>query len=170
MAKNTFIIRASVNTGKAGAYAETEIDLGSYTNLGSSKPEVLRIWNVLAGVTDGAGQVPAMTANTAASLAWQLTTQSQSAVIDPTDDSWLSGGRAGVRNPDGSTNPPSQAFEETILAQDLSAGQIVAVPTLFLGGNGPSEFADDVYYTVLLECSTEAMSKAAAVSLAVSQQ
>ena len=170
MVKNTFIIRASVNTGKAGNYAETEIDLGSYTNLGSSKPEVLRIHNVLAGITDGAGQVPAMTSNTAASLAWQLTTQSQTAEIDPTDDSWLSGGRAGVRNPDGATNPPSQAFEEAILAQDLTAGQIVAVPTLFLGGNGPNEFAEDVYYTVLLECSTEAMSKAAAVSLAVSQQ
>ena len=55
MAKNTFFIRASVNGGNTGAYNQTEIDLGSYTNLGSSKPEVLRIHNVITQMSDSAG-------------------------------------------------------------------------------------------------------------------
>jgi len=170
MAKNTFYIRASVNTGSSGAFAQTEIDLGSYTNLGSSKPEVLRIHNATVQVTSGSGLIPTLGGDLAASMAWQLTTQSQSALIEPTDDSWVSGGRAGVRNPDSATNPPSQAFEEMILPQDWTMGAVIAVPSLYLGGFGATEFTVDVVYNVILECSTEPMSKANAVSLAISQQ
>ena len=170
MAKNTFIIRTRVNTGNAGAYAQTEIDLGSYTNLGSSKPEVLRIHRAIVQITDGSGQMPTLGGDLAASVAWQLTTQSQSALVDPVNDSWVCGGRAGVRNPDSATNPPSQAFEETLLAQDYEAGSVIAVPSLFLGAFGATEFTNDVYYNILLECTTEAMSKANAVALAISQQ
>jgi hypothetical protein len=168
--KNTFIIRARVNTLNAGNFAEKEVELGSYTNLGSSKPEVLRIHRAIVQITDGAGQMPTLGADLAASVAWQLTTQSQSALIDPVSDAWVCGGRAGVRNPDSSTNPPSDAFEETILAQDYEAGYTIAVPSLFLGGFGATEFTNDVYYNLLLECSTEPMTKANAVSLAISQQ
>ena len=75
-----------------------------------------------------------------------------------------------MRNPDTATNPPSQAFEEQIVAQDFVAGAVIAVPTLYLGGQAGSEFTEDVYFSVILECTTEAMSKANAVSLAISQQ
>ena len=170
MAKNTFIIRTRVNAGNGGAYAETEIDLGSYTNLGSSKPEVLRIHRAIVQITDGSGQMPTLGADLAASVAWQLTTQTQTALVDPVNDSWVCGGRAGLRNPDSATNPPSDAFEETLLAQDYQAGSVIAVPSLFLGGFGAGEFTNDVFYNILLECSTEPMSKANAVALAISQQ
>tara|TARA_Y100001973_G_C5044898_1_gene254642 strand:- start:127 stop:639 length:513 start_codon:yes stop_codon:yes gene_type:complete len=170
MAKNTFYIRASVNALNAGDFKETEIDLGSYTNLGSSKPEVLRIHNATVQITSGNGIVPTLGADLAASFAWQLTTQSQSALIEPTDDSWVSGGRAGVRNPDSAANPPSSAFEQTLMPQDWTAGAVIAVPSLFLGGFGATEFTTDVVYNLILECSTEPMSKANAVSLAISQQ
>ena len=170
MAKNTFFIRASVNGGNAGSYAETEIDLGSYTNLGSSKPEVLRIHNVIVAMTDSAGNIPQMTTDTADSAGWQLTTQSQSGLVLLTDDAFISGGRGSFRNPDGSTHAPSQVFDEQVLAQDFSQGYVVAVPSLFLGAVGGSNFTEDVYFSVMLECTTEAMSKANAVSLAISQQ
>ena len=170
MAKNTFIIRTRVNTGNGGSFAQSEIDLGSYTNLGSSKPEVLRIHRAIVQITDGSGQMPTLGADLAASVAWQLTTQSQTALVDPVNDSWVCGGRAGLRNPDSSTNPPSDAFEETLLAQDYVGGSVIAVPSLFLGGFGATEFTNDVYYNILLECTTEAMSKANAVALAISQQ
>jgi len=170
MAKNTFLIRARVNAEAAGDFKQTEIDLGSYTNLGSSKPEVLRIHKVQVATTDSTGLVPTMTGDTASSLAWQITTQSQTAIVTPVNDSFISGGRAGVRNPDTATNPPSQAFEEQIVAQDFVAGAVIAVPTLYLGGQAGSEFTEDVYFSVILECTTEAMSKANAVSLAISQQ
>ena len=170
MAKNSFFIRASVNIGDSNAYGQTEIDLGSYTNLGSSKPEVLRIHNIVAAITDETGFMPTMTGDVADSLAWQLTTQSQTAVVLMTDDSFVSGGRAGLRNPDSAVNPPSQAWAEQILPQDFTDGYVVAVPSLFLGGLGGSGFTEDVFVSVMLECTTEAMSKANAVSLAISQQ
>ena len=75
-----------------------------------------------------------------------------------------------MRNPDSAVNPPSQAWAEQILPQDFTDGYVVAVPSLFLGGLGGSGFTEDVFVSVMLECTTEAMSKANAVSLAISQQ
>lgn len=171
MAKNTFLIRASVDAGHGATDGlETEIDLGSYTNLGSSKPEVLRIHRVIVAMTDAAGQLPTLTGDTCTSAAWQLTTQSKDTLVLMTDDSFISGGRAGVRNPDSSTNPPSQAFEEQLLAQDYTNGYVVAVPSIFLQGFAGSNFTESVWFSVILECTTEPMSKANAVSLAISQQ
>jgi len=170
MAKNTFFIRASVNAGNGGAYAQTEIDLGSYTNLGSSKPEVLRIHNVLVSMSDASGLIPQMTNDTADSAAWQLTTQTQTGLVLLTDDSFISGGRGSFRNPDTTVHAPSQVFDEQILAQDYTGGYLIAVPNLFLGGIGGNNFTEDVYFSVMLECTTEPMSKASAVALAVSQQ
>lgn len=74
-----------------------------------------------------------------------------------------------MRNPDSATNPPSQAFEETLLAQDYTDGVLIAVPTLYLGGFAGADFTEDVYFSLVLECSTEPMTKANAVALAVSQ-
>jgi hypothetical protein len=170
MVKNTFFIRASVNGGNAGTYAQTEIDLGSYTSLGSSKPEVLRIHNVIVQMSDASGLIPKMTGDTAGSAAWQLTTQSQSGIVLLTDDSFISGGRGAFRNPDSTIHSPTQDFSEQILAQDFVGGYLVAVPNLFLGGIGETNFTEDVYFNVMLECTTESMTKASAVSLAVSQQ
>jgi len=170
MAKNTFFIRASVNAGNAGTFAQTEIDLGSYTNLGSSKPEVLRIHNVQVAMSNSAGLIPKMGADVADSAAWQLTTQSQSDLVLLTDDSFVSGGRGGFRNPDASEEEPTQDFSEQILAQDYEKGYVIAVPNLYLGGYGGDAFTQNVYFSVMLECTTEPMSKANAVSLAISQQ
>ncbi len=170
MAKNTFFIRASVNAENGGIFKQEEIDLGSYTNLGSSKPEVLRIHRIIHAMTDAAGEVPVLKTNTATSAAWQLTTQSQTSLVLMTDDSFVSGGRAGLRNPDGADNPPSQAFETAMLPQDLTAGYVIAVPSLFIGGFAGADFDENVYHTLVLECTTEPMSKANAVSLAISQQ
>ena len=171
MSKNTFFIRASLNAGDTGAFAQTEIDLGSYTNLGSSKPEVLRIHNVQVALTDSSGMMANVNTDKIAEFAWQLTTQSQSAIVLITDDSFVSGGRGAVRNPDGAdTTAGSQAHTAQLLPQDFTAGYVVAVPSLFLGGQGGSEYAEDLYVSVMLECTTEPMSKANAVALAISQQ
>ena len=111
-----------------------------------------------------------MTHDTADSAAWQLTTQSHTSMVLLTDDSFISGGRGSFRNPDGAVHAPSQVFAEQVLAQDFVGGYLVAVPTLFLGGIGGDNFTEDVYFNVMLECTTESMTKASAVSLAVSQQ
>ena len=171
MPKNTFLIRTQVLLSNASdTYNQTELDLGSYTNLGSSKPEVLRIHRAHWFIQDSGGAIPDMGANKAGEIVWQVTTASQSAAILANDDAYLMGGQAGVRNPDGSTNPPSGAWESSLMPQDFTSGQVVAVPSLFLGGFIGDEFTQDAYLTVILECTTEAMSKANAVALAISQQ
>ena len=170
MAKNTFLIRASVNGGNAGAFTQTEIDLGSYTNLGSSKPEVLRVHRTIVNLTNGAGAIPTMTGDKGDSASWQLTTQSQTAMVQMTDDSYFAGGVAAFRNADTETIAPTQVFAEQILAQDFEGGYVIAVPSIFLGCLVGSNFATDGHYEVILQCSTEPMSKANAVSLAISQQ
>jgi len=170
MAKmNSFFIRASVNAGDSDTFDQTEIDIGSYTDLGSSSPEVLRIHNIQFAATDSAGFLPTMTGDTAGSLVWQLCTQSQTAPVLLTDRSLISAGRAALRNPDSSTHPPSQAWESQLLPQDFSQGYVVAVPTLYLGGQGDQNSTEDVYISVILECTTEKATKANAVALAVSQ-
>ena len=170
MAKNTFTIRTSVDAGHAQVYKQTEVDLGSYTNLGSSKPEVLRIHSAHWFIQNDSGNMPSMGGNKAGELGWQLTTASQTALVQVTDDSFLMGGTAGLRNGDSADNPPSDAFSDSILPQDFTAGQVVAVPSIFLGAVVGDEFTQDVNIGLILECSTEPMSKANAVALAISQQ
>ncbi len=170
MAKNSFLIRASVTTGGDGAFDEAEIDLGSYTNLGSSKPEVLRIHAAHAYITDSSGNAPDMDGDKAGTLQYQVTTQSQTAMVLATDDSFAFGGVGGFRNPDSEQFPPTQAWEQGILPQQYQNGYVVAVPSLFLGGLSGSNFSENVVISLVLECTTEAMSKANAVALAISQQ
>ncbi len=171
MAKTTFFIRASVTGDQSGgAFKETEIDLGSYTNLGSSKPEVLRIHNIQFRFANSDGRIPNMGADTGGSLGWQICTQSQSDLVDLTDDALVSAGIGAYRNPDSDPLPPTQSTEETVLPQDFTMGYVVAVPSLFLGLKQSSTWEQDAIVSVMLECTTEPMSKANAVSLAISQQ
>ena len=169
MAKNSFFIRAQVNSGNTGSFAQTELDIGAYTDLGSSKPEILRIHNISVRMTDAAGEIPKMTQDTADSAGWQLTTQTQSGMVLADDRSYISGGVVAARNPDSNPHAPTQVFEQQILAQDFTQGYLVAVPSLFLGGFGGSNYTEDVLFCVVLECTTEPATKASAVSLAVSQ-
>ena len=170
MVKTPFIIRASVNGGNASTFAQEEIDLGSYTNLGSTKPEVLRIHRTHVQVSTSSGDMPQMTGDTVGDAVWQLTTQSQTGLVLLTDDSFVNGGRAALRNPDSSASSPTQSWESQLLAQDYENGYVIAVPNLYLGGYGGSNFTEDVYFSIILECTTEPMTKANAVSLAISQQ
>jgi len=170
MAKmNSFFVRVRLNAGDTSAFAQTELDIGSYTDLGSSSPELLRIHNIQTYMTNSAGLIPTMTGDTASNAAWQLTTQSQAAMVLPDDRSFVAGGQASFRNPDSTDHPPSQDYSEQILAQDYTQGYLVAVPTLYLGGIGGANFTQDVYFTIILECTTEKATKSNAVSLAVSQ-
>ena len=166
----TFLIRSQVVTDGAGTYADVEIDLGSYTNLGSSKPEVLRIHKLHYFVTDANGQYPSMTGDTGGSLSWQLCTQQQTALVQPTNDSFVAGGVGGYRNADTGTFPPNQSTEATVVPQDYVNGYLVAVPSLFLAGLSTTNWAEAVNISIIMECSTEPMDKNDAVSLAISQQ
>jgi hypothetical protein len=49
-------------------------------------------------------------------------------------------------------------------------GYIVGTDSIFLGGSASTDFAGDVYCSVVLECEVASMSSEKAMALALSQQ
>jgi len=171
MAKSdSFFIRASVQPDDLDTFTTTSIDLGSYVDaLGKS---VLRIHNVAASFTSDVGIAPNMDADTGDYCAWQLTTQDQSSMVIPANRAVVSSGAVWARNPDSSANPPSQAYEGDMLPQEWTNGYLVAVESLQLGAQAGTGWAATSNLTVslVLECTVETMTQAAAMALALSQQ
>ena len=171
MAKTeTFFIRAEVNLGHGGVYTQQEIDLGSFVNVGVKSSTLLRIHNIQTALVDATGLPPELPANTAAAAAYQLTTESHASMVRLTDKSVVGSGSIGMRNPDGSQNPASQAVVTDIWPQDFSHGYLIAVDTLYLAGINQSDFVADMFATICMEVSMEKATQAGAASLALSQQ
>ena len=87
MAKSdSFFIRAEVDTN-GSTFAQSEIDLGSFVNLGVTKSTLLRIHNIAVQYADGTiagGVSPELpmhaTAAGGGKVSWQLTTQTLSLI------------------------------------------------------------------------------------------
>lgn len=171
MAKTeTFFIRAEVNLGHGGTYTQTEIDLGSFVNVGVKSSTLVRIHNIQTALVSATGLPPELPANTAAGVAYQLTTESHGSMVRLTDKSVVGSGSVGMRNPDASQNPASQSVTTDIWPQDFSQGYLIAVDTLYLAGINESDFVADMYATICMEVSMEKATQAGAASLALSQQ
>jgi len=173
MAKSdSFFIRALV-TVSGVTYAQTTIDLGSFVNLGVSKSTLLRVHNIEAQYTDNNdkasmiyydGGIPG------ALLRWQLTTQTQTAVIDSSDKSFVSGGAY------------SQASTTGVLVQNADQiadmnpeswrnGYLIAVDDLFFGADSSATWdSGDVDICIVMECTLETATQASSTALALSQQ
>ncbi len=165
MAKSdSFFIRAKVSTNGLN-YAENSIDLGAYVDaLGKS---VLRIHGIsvqygtpIQSITGPSG------AN--AATAYQLTTQSQTAMVDLTDRSVVSSGRLNVGTALDSNNTTVSDMID-ISPQSFRNGYLVAVEQMYLGVD---QLTGDLVsqVSVVLECTVETLSQSAAMALALSQQ
>lgn len=170
MAKSdSFFIRAKLSGLTGGAFDQTSIDLGAYVDaLGKS---VLRIHRAsIQYVFGNFGSPTCAVANTEARANWQLTTQSQGALVDATDKSVISTGNFQSVNATAVANHYSFTTESTdINPEDWTAGYLVGVEQIYLGGQAINfEFAADVI--VVLECTVETLSSSAAMALALSQQ
>ena len=98
MAKSdSFFIRAKV-TQNGTTYAQEEIDLGSFVNLGVKSSTLLRIHNIAVQYIDENGVQDAISGASALKMAWQLSTQSQSGLVDASDKSIISTGSLGLYN------------------------------------------------------------------------
>ncbi len=171
MAKSdSFFIRASVTTQNNSAYDQDSIDLGAYVDaLGKS---VLRIHNIAVSVTDTTGTSPTVSTKRSAAAQFQLLTQTQTDTVLPTNKSVVASGMINVFN-DSATDPGvashvSESFDN--LPQLWTNGYLIAVDTMYLGAEASSGFAEDVTVSVVMECTVESMSQAAAMALALSQQ
>jgi hypothetical protein len=174
MAKNTFFIRAEVTTATGGAYAQTSIDLGAFVDvLGKA---VLRIHNIESAYrrSDTPGlpfTFAGLGANLTGSVGFQVTTQSQTALVGIPDKSVIASGNAMARM---DTVPALDWISTTLDVgpQHWTEGYLVGVEQIFLGADpnfvpaAPAECTVEV----VLECSSEKLTAGAAQALALSQQ
>ena len=175
MAKSdSFFIRADVTTSGTD-YKQTEIDLGSYVNLGVSKSTLLRIHNVamsMADDADPASQAPFLVAaNSETLVSMQLCTQSQTAPVHASDKSLISSGKVFIGN-DTSTalnaSAITQAFD--VLPQQWTNGYLIGVDSLFWGVEANIGLNAEATCSIVMECTLENATQANSVALALSQQ
>ena len=173
MAKSdSFFIRAKV-TVSGVTYAQKEVDLGSFVNLGVSKSTLLRIHNVEAQYTDNGdkssmiyydGGIPG------GILRWQLTTQSQTELIDAEDKSFVTGGAYSQASTTGNLVQNADHTAD-LNPQEWRNGYLIAVDSCFLGADSSATWDNgDIDICVVLECTLETATQASSTALALSQQ
>ena len=175
MAKSdSFFIRHTQNIGGSsgtgtGEYFESPIDLGAYVNaLGKS---VLRIHNIAVSFTDSTGTSVELEGTYSAAAQFQLVTQPQSDTVLPSNKAVIASGTVNARRVDSGDGLASQVYEAfDNLPQLWTNGYLVAVDTIYLGGEASLRWYGDVYVSVTMECTVETMNTAAAMALALSQQ
>jgi len=153
------------------SYQQGTIDLGAYVDaLGKS---VLRIHNIAVQMSDSTGRTSEVTSSgsapfNGAAAQFQLLTQSQVDIVLASNKSVISSGRL-ICSGNGEV-PTYVSHDFDNLPQLWTNGYLVAVDSIFLGGAASTGFDGDVYCTVVMECTVETMSQAAAMALALSQQ
>jgi hypothetical protein len=168
MAKSdTFFIRARLPYTLG--FNQTPIDLGAYVDaLGKS---VLRCHRVSVQYVFGAFQAPNIsTAGADADIAWQLTTQSQNALVDAADKSVVSSGQLHVSSETLANSFTAITETTDINPQDWQNGYLIGVEQIYLGGQMGANFQFEPDIVIVMECSVESLSSSAAMALALSQQ
>ena len=165
---DSFFIRQTLNADNNNLYQETPLDLGAYVDaLGKS---VLRIHNIAVTFSDPNGKALEVGATAAAAAQFQLCTQSQTDIVFSSNRAVISSGKLYGWNADGVASYPQVSHDTDVLPQMWTNGYLVAVDSIFLGGQASSNWTTDVYMSITLECTVETMSEASAMALALSQQ
>lgn len=166
MAKDTFFIRATTPFNAAN-FNQTSIDLGAYVDaLGKS---VLRIHNIAVQWGDPMDS-PTVAANQEDRNSFQLTTQSQAAMVDVTNKSVIaSGSILGCADAGGSIVTFNDSID--VAPQYWTSGYLVGVEQIYLGVRSTVATSMNLARcSIVLECSVETLSQSAAMALALSQQ
>lgn len=163
MAKSdAFFIRATVETNGT-TYAQQSIDLGAYVDaLGKS---VLRVHNIAVQYGSPLSAY-AGAPNSSTSASFQLTTQSQSAMVNANDKSVISAGRLAIATGTGEVTMLSESLD--VAPQHWTKGYLVGVEQIYLAADQTFDHINRV--TVVLECTVETLNQSAAMALALSQQ
>lgn len=162
---DSFFIRAQVLTNGPATYNEAAIDLGAYVDaLGKS---VLRIHNVQVQYGNAGENVGNLTPAVNTDVTFQLTTQSQTALVNLNNRSVVASGSLAIA--------ADAAGDLTILSESLDVGPqhwtdgyLIAVEQMYLGVNQGIDALSAV--SLVMECTVETMTQAAAMALALSQQ
>jgi len=170
---DSFFIRFEQDAGTV--YAQSAQDLGAFVDaLGQS---VLRIHNVSVQYTDVSNVKDPIYAaeNTTGLACWQLSTQSQDALITQGNRSMVSCGSLAcsyVKTSDSAVGGNMMFSEDASLNPErFTNGYLIAVEQLYFATQKNGNIASgDVTVSVVLECTVEKLSKEAALALALSQQ
>jgi len=171
MAKtDSFFIRAIQSTNGTTIATDT-IDLGAFVDaLGE---HVLRIHNITVQISDAGGAVApiTVTANSEETLFWQLTTQNNGAIVTNDDKSLVAGGRMLLVNVSGSSGLTDVVDIGDRADQWWTNGYLIAVENMFLSVDlTAAPVTGDINVAVIMECTSEKLTKGAAMALALSQQ
>lgn len=165
---DSFFIRATATIDATAPtdFQQVAIDLGSYVNVLSK--DILRLHNIqIEYGLPGENVDTAFGANAQNELAFQLTTQSQTDLVPLANRSVVSSGALKV-----TTDAASAVLvmDDTMNAsiQEWTNGYLIAVESMFLGIKQGNALLSQV--SIILECTSETMSQAAAMALSLSQQ
>jgi hypothetical protein len=159
---DSFFIRASTDTNGT-TYAQSAIDLGAYVDaLGKS---VLRIHNISVQYGD-AMEAYVGAADSSTQSAFQLTTQSQTDMVNIDNRSVIAAGTLAIST--GTSSVTAMSSDLDLGPQDWTEGYLIAVEQLYLGVDQTYAHVNRV--SIVLECTVETMTQAAAMALALSQQ
>jgi hypothetical protein len=166
---DSFFIRARLNVDNNNSFQQTSIDLGAYVDaLGKS---VLRIHNIAVKYADSINGVVNTSPNSNATANFQITTQSQTGLVSLEEKSTIATGQLIVFNDTAVVGVPSSTTDAFDMSpQHWTNGYLVGVEQIYLGGAASTGFAEDVYVSVVMECTVETLSQSAAMALALSQQ
>jgi hypothetical protein len=101
--------------------------------------------------------------------AFQLTTQSQAAMVDATDKSVISTGKISISAATpGNNTTVSESMD--IAPQHWTNGYLIGVEQIYLGVDQTMNLFSSGGVTIVMECTVETLSSSAAMALALSQQ
>jgi len=167
---NSFFIRAEVDTN-GSTFAQTEIDLGSFVNLGVQKSTLLRVHRLACTYLDEGNPNHAINETvTNSKVAWQLTTQSQAAIVYPgSDKSVVSCGGLDIFADGTRTIFVDEA--SGVNPEEWTNGFLVGVDSMYLGTNMSNALdSGNLTIGIVMECTLESATQASATALALSQQ
>jgi hypothetical protein len=178
MAKtDSFFIRKTLRCPNDSNFYQEEMDLGAFVDaLGKS---VLRVLAIEVVWSDYKGTSLIVDDQEVAAAQFQVTTQTQSAIVRADDKSLVASGHlvAGASpvftGIVGAHYPALNTQIMDIGPQRWSNGYLIGVDSIYLGGSASTLGWDDgeyPYVTVIMECVSETLSQSAAMALALSQQ
>ncbi len=174
MAKSdSFFIRAKVEN-QTGTYIETEIDLGSFVNLGVTKSTLLRIHRCQVQWADNTAVDNAIYSlvGGGAKIAYQVTTQPQADLVLADDKSLIcSGSLQMFGDPNATAHAVGMSEHADINVAEYTAGYLVGVDSIYLStASSGTITSGGVDCAIVLECTLETATQASSTALALSQQ
>lgn len=169
---DAFFIRETLNIGRSSTFVEEQIDIGFVVD--ALNETVMRIHNIAVAYTDQNGTTIHIDDDTSAAAQFQVTTQSQDSMVFLSDKSVIASGNligSGDGFVVGGDHIPTYLHNDFDLSpQHWDNGYLVGVEAIYLGGEASSDWTEEVYVSIVLECTAEKLTKGGAMALALSQQ